>query len=355
MPTKVKNVLIYRLGSLGDTVIALPCFHQIKRAFPESKMTLLTNKPVASKAAPLQAILGEGHFFDDTITYPVGTRSPGVLLKLMREIRKRKIDTVVNITALRSPKADQRDKLFFQLCGVSEFHGFDQHPTDFNLSIDPETGAFEWEAKRLARKIETLGYIDLYDDLNWDLMLTKAELNNAHEALGSLQGQPFVGMSLGTKLVVKDWGIDNWNRLIELIPAEIKKMPLVMVGAPDEFDSAQLVIDHWGTGENLCGKTTPRESAQVLKQAAFYMGHDSGPIHLAAAVGTPCVGVYSCINRPKQWYPKGDRNSIIFPDTECAKNDIKGCVHAEENRCILSIQPEEVLENVLKIAAAISK
>ncbi len=350
MPTKEKNVLIYRLGSLGDTVIALPCFHQIKRAFPDSKITLLTNKPVASKAAPLQAILGEGYFFHDTLTYPVGTRSPGVLLKLIREIRKRKIDTVVNITALRSPKADQRDKLFFQLCGISEFHGFDQHPTDFNLSIDPESGAFEWEAKRLARKIETLGHIDLYDNRNWDLALTQPEIERATSALDMLSGAPFIGMSLGTKLAVKDWGMENWKKLFSLIPDELKRIPLVMVGAPDEFDSAQSLIDLWGTGKNLCGKTTPRESAKVLAQAAFYMGHDSGPIHLAATMGTPCVGVYSCINRPRQWYPKGDKNEIIHPDTPCAKNDIKGCVHPEESRCILSIQPEEVLESILKIS-----
>jgi len=49
----VERVLIYRLGSLGDTVAALPCFHLIERAFPDAERLVLTNVPVSTKAAPL--------------------------------------------------------------------------------------------------------------------------------------------------------------------------------------------------------------------------------------------------------------------------------------------------------------
>jgi hypothetical protein len=65
-----RAVLVYRLGSLGDTVVALPCFHLIKRRFPDAKITLLTNRPVASAAAPAESILGRGYFFDDVLEYP---------------------------------------------------------------------------------------------------------------------------------------------------------------------------------------------------------------------------------------------------------------------------------------------
>ena len=53
----MKTVLIFRLGSLGDTVVALPCFHKIAKSFPEARRIVLTNVPVASNAAPLLQVL----------------------------------------------------------------------------------------------------------------------------------------------------------------------------------------------------------------------------------------------------------------------------------------------------------
>ena len=55
-------IVIYRLGSLGDTIVALPCFHAITRAHPGAERIVLTNFPVSAKAAPLEGILGgSGH------------------------------------------------------------------------------------------------------------------------------------------------------------------------------------------------------------------------------------------------------------------------------------------------------
>ena len=54
---QARRVLVYRLGSLGDTLIALPSFHLIARAFPSAERRLLTNLPVAAKAPPAAAVL----------------------------------------------------------------------------------------------------------------------------------------------------------------------------------------------------------------------------------------------------------------------------------------------------------
>ena len=51
----------------------------------------------------------------------------------------------------------------------------------------------------------------------------------------------------------------------------------------------------------------------MLKEAFVYLGHDSGPMHLAAAVGTPCVCVFSRHNLPGWWFPPGKRHSIFYP------------------------------------------
>src|SRR5277367_344154 len=105
MGSLIKNVLVYRLGSLGDTVVALPCFHKIKEVYSDAFITILTNRPVATKAAPLEAVLGTDFFFNNIMAYPVGTRNVFVLIALIRQIRQLKIDVVVNLTAIRSKKA----------------------------------------------------------------------------------------------------------------------------------------------------------------------------------------------------------------------------------------------------------
>jgi ADP-heptose:LPS heptosyltransferase len=350
MSYQEKNILVYRLGSLGDTVMALPCFHKIRASYPHSKITLLTNKPVASKAAPLQAVLGDSYFFDDVLSYPVGTRNPSVLLKLNRKIRSLNIDTVVNITALRSAKADKRDKLFFQLAGVQNFIGFDNQSSDYSVSIDPITGAYEWEAKRLIRKIKSLGNIDLNDEAVWDLKLTFNEQTKANELLGANRfNDKIIVLNASTKMEVKDWGQPNWLGLIERLNEKLSDHFLIVIGVEEESPFAEMMLSKWkGEGLNLCGKCTPRESAAVLAYAKAFIGHDSGPMHLAACMGIPCIGIFSCINRPRQWYPRGNQNRIIMPDTDCAKNDIKGCVSAGEN-CISTIEISQVENEVVEL------
>ena len=74
-----QSIVIYRMGSLGDTVVALPCFHKIAQVFPDHHRVVLTNLPVNSKAAPIQAIIKDGGFTHEMIAYPYGTRSPNVL------------------------------------------------------------------------------------------------------------------------------------------------------------------------------------------------------------------------------------------------------------------------------------
>ncbi len=344
------NILIYRLGSLGDTVIALPIFHKILEIYPDvENITLLTNKPVASKAAPLEAVLGSGLFFNEVFSYPVGTRNPLVLARLIAEIRKRKIHTVINITALRSPEADKRDKVFFKAAGVKKLIGFDNAPEDYKVQTDPETGFFEWETARLARKIRELGSLDFNLDKNWDLKLTNAEISRSDELLNSIPSETsFIAMNVGTKMEIKDWGIDNWVQLVKSLRLRFSKFTLVLIGVDEESPLAEACLKSWaGEGLNLCGKSSPRVSAAILKKASLFIGHDSGPMHLAACMGTPCVAVFSCINQPRQWYPRGDRNKLIFPKTDCAQSPQKKCVNNE--KCVLTIKPAEVQSAVLDI------
>jgi ADP-heptose:LPS heptosyltransferase len=62
---------------------------------------------------------------------------------------------------------------------------------------------------------------------------------------------------------------------------------------------------------DACGRLNPRESAAAMRQAVAFIGHDSGPLHLAAATGVSCVGLFGNLNQPQRWHPRGPQHRII--------------------------------------------
>jgi ADP-heptose:LPS heptosyltransferase len=121
----MKRIVIYRLGSIGDTVIALPCFKLIRSSYPNHEILVLTNVPVSDKTAPLISVLGDNHqLVDEVIAYPVGTRSLRVLWKLAMHLRALKADALIYLMADRSAFSAWRDWFFLSFLDFLELLDF---------------------------------------------------------------------------------------------------------------------------------------------------------------------------------------------------------------------------------------
>ena len=314
MDPVARRVLIYRLGSLGDTVAALPCFNSIARAFPDAELRVLTNKPVSSKAAPLEVILKDGGFIGGAIEYPLSLRSPRAVLALVREVRRYRPDVLVYLAANRGAVSLYRDLLFFNLCGVSRVVGAPLSPDLRRPRRDPDTGELERESHRLARTLAALGPIDLMDPAAWDLRLTESERATAEQVIHPLGTAAFVAVNTGGKAAEKDWGEAKWAACLERLSSESSADALVFVGGAEDAPRAERLQRSWsgpGPTLNLCGRLSPRQSAAVLAGAALFIGHDSGPLHLAAASGAPSLGLFGDYNRPAMWHPGGPHVRVI--------------------------------------------
>src|ERR1700686_5820357 len=103
------RILIYRLGSLGDTVVALPCFHLLARGFADSERILLTNLPVHAKAPAAWSVLGESGLIHKYMSYPMATRNLIELAKLCWKLRQLNIETMVYLPKPRGEAAIRRD------------------------------------------------------------------------------------------------------------------------------------------------------------------------------------------------------------------------------------------------------
>jgi heptosyltransferase III len=307
----VDTVLIFRIGSLGDTVVALPCFHRIARSFPSSRRIVLTDIPASQKVAPIESVLGNCGLIDGVVYFPPPPRKLRDFLSLRARIRETKARTLIYV-ADRNLADTLRDVTFFHACGIRHVVGAPIARDLRRLRIDPETGHTEREAERLARCLAPLGPIDLDDPEMWDLRLQPDELRIAESMLAPLRGRDFLAMSLGGKIEAKDWGDENWARLLALMAGRYSNLALVFIGSADEAPRAATLARQWqGPTLNLCGRLAPRQSAAAMQKAELFVGHDSGPMHLAAAVGISCVAMFGPVNMPKWWHPMGTRHHII--------------------------------------------
>jgi heptosyltransferase-3 len=307
----VETIIIFRIGSLGDTVVALPCFHQVARKFANSRRILVTDMPASPKAASVESVLGRGGLIDGVIYFPPPPRKIRNFMELRAQIRKTKANTLIYI-ADRNIFSTLRDLCFFWTCGIRHFIGVPARRDLRRPRVDPQTGETEYEAVRLARCLAPLGPIDLNDRELWDLRLQPSETAVADNSLAPLGGRKFVAINVGGKVQSKDWGNDHWSALLRLMAARYSSLSLVFIGSADEFDRSAEIAAAWpGQALNLCGSLTPRESAAVMKQAVLFVGHDSGPMHLAAAAGVPCVVLFGNFNKPKWWHPMGQGHHII--------------------------------------------
>jgi ADP-heptose:LPS heptosyltransferase len=338
-----ERILIYRLGSLGDTIIALPAFHAIRRSFPNAAITLLTSKPVASKAAPVESILAGTGLFDEVLNYPVGTRNPFVLGCLLWRIRSRNFSAAINLAEYRSDTATARDRFFFYLAGIRRFHGFNLEQRDKNIAPDPHTGQVEWEAARIVRRVESLILLDLADEALWDLRLSNEEIGEAEAWLSPLANtRNLVAFSTGTKVQAKHWGVEKWAELCGRLSRCFPGWSAVFFGSAEEAEEAEACMRAWnGRALNLCGVCSPRVTAAAMARCRFFIGHDSGPMHLAACMGLPCVAVFSARNLPQQWFPRGEGHEIVQHLTDCAGCGLETCV-VEVKKCLSGIPVDEV-------------
>jgi heptosyltransferase-3 len=346
---EVSKVLIYRLGSLGDTVVALPVLHLISRAFPNAERVMLTNLRIGNKQPAAQQVLGNSALVHRYMNYRPGLRDLRSLIELRKELRTWKPQVLVYLAAARSGATVWRDALFFALCGLREMVGLPSTKrASGNLPLTD--GRSEYEAMRLARCVSSLGDARLEDQASWDLHLQPDEIAQAKGVLEPWQGRSqFVAFTIGSNLQANDWGVQNWEIALNKISSRYPGLGLAAIGSADDQQNAERASAGWlGPKINLCGKLSARLSAAVMREALVYLGHDTGPMHLAAAMQVPCVGVFSARNLPGIWFPWGEGHRIIYHSVPCMGCKLEVCIE-NAKRCIKSISPDEVFNAAVDI------
>ena len=325
------RVLVYRLGSVGDTVVALPALHLVARRWPEAERRLLTNAPHGGTAAAASTVLDGTGLVEGYFWYPAGTRHVLRLVALWWRLLWWRADVLVYLAAPRGVKAARRDAWFFRACGIRRLVGVpDREEMQANQPVGGGMVEAEW-----ARLLRCVGSLDDGEAACWDLRLS-----------GEGRAGDWVVCSVGTKMQANDWGVSRWRELLARVSAAYPRMGLVLTGLAEERAASEAAGAGWrGPVVNYCGELTVRETAGVIAGGKVFLGHDSGALHLAEAVGVPVVGVYSARNLPGRWFPHGAQDRVVYHAVECRGCRLETCV-VEGKKCIESITVDKVLAEV---------
>jgi ADP-heptose:LPS heptosyltransferase len=338
-----KNVLIFRIGSIGDTIVALPCLKLIARTYADANRIILTNLPRRGEA-PVMSVLSNTGVAHGYIGYPIGLRDFRKSLELRRQIVSLRVDTLIYLTPRHKLSDVIRDVAFFRVCGISRIIGAPFSRDLRRWRHYRETRLWEHEGSRLARCLSSIGEAQLSDPRSWSLELHDDERAVARGALDGWSGSSeFFVLAAGAKTSAKDWGVQNWINVVATLRQFMPDWGMVLIGSGEDAGSAEKIAAHWnGPARNLCGALSPRVSAAVIERAKLFVGHDGGPMHLAAAVGTPIVAIFSGRAHPGTWFPFQQTAEVIYPNVPCYCQGRERC-EAGREACMLSIKCEEVI------------
>lgn len=336
-----RRVLVFTIGSLGDTVMSVPALVALRaHVGPDATVTLIHNQAPGDRVSPT-AVIPPG-LIDDVVTF----RSPGAgpaesmrrlagLVALAPRLRRRRFDAVVNLAlADRSARSLRQDRAFYRACAIPTLVG-----------LEPEIpGRPEAEA-RLAR----LARAGVTAELGTGPWLVppperRAEAAAWRAAHAPVEAAPIVTVAAGTLMDSKRWPFERWIELGRRLHQRHGLTPVV-VGGPADRDEGDRLVAAWGAGANAAGDLVPLASAALLADARLHVGTDTGTTHLAGAVGTRVVVLFSHRAPVAQWAPLGAGHGVVDHPVPCAGCLAVTCPVAG-HPCMTGISVDEVWAEV---------
>jgi ADP-heptose:LPS heptosyltransferase len=354
---RIKRILVFRTGHLGDAVIALPALWAIRDAFPDATIALLSNQVPNSSAIPAMSVLPKQGLIDEWIGYPAHKMERGSLAttaKLIFDLRKRRFDCVFYMMMrVRTAAQIRRDARFFKLAGIDRLFGFQFAKANcLPLDCGYPSPIMERDAEYLLNCVRSSGIVIAGDAVEkTDLILNDDEVAAADQWIechvgGTNADRRMIGIAPGSKWTSKMWSVERYIQVAKDLVNDRGIFP-VIVGGEEDREAGQQIVNACKVGAVAAGSLSVRETAALLSKCSMYLGNDSGPMHLAAAVGTPCVSMFAAIDWAGSWEPFGDGNINFRRNVEC-----EGCrtpVCPNDNLCLQRISTEEVYDACVRI------
>ena len=311
MSLSPQNILIISNCRFGDSLVMMPALQRLKASFPQASICLLSERD-ANGAVSADQILGGRGLVDEFEALPMTGGKLGRLvsrLRLMLKLRRRSFDLGIVLMPPYPPLTMalvNRFSLYLKLFGVKRIIA----PTqilDFN----------EKHLNVVDATLQVLSPLDLplpspgHAPYSLPPLQNGAEAEKEADAMMASAPEGFyrLAVALGTNMPAKQWPLDNFAIVLKHLCGETSVWPVFFGGASDEKNATRLMDD------GICGThATGRPlsaAAAVMARCDGYFGHDTGVMHLAAALGKPCVALFSSRDPDGMWDPYGEGHTIL--------------------------------------------
>jgi heptosyltransferase III len=163
---------------------------------------------------------------------------------------------------------------------------------------------------------------------------------------------PLVHIHPTSRWLFKCWRDEGVGRVIDRLQEKGDVRVVLTSGAEEkELEKIEQIVQHCRT-QPLClaGKTTLKQLAALSQRSQLFIGVDTAPMHIAAAVGTPVIALFGPSGE-FNWGPWGDGHVVIKKDMDCRPCGNDGCQGSKRSRCLEEISAEEVIEEALRMLA----
>ena len=352
---EVKSILVSKLCCLGDGVLAVPAIRALKEHYPEATLTLI--------CTPRSVEAFRGHDFIDRIVNLQVTGFGGmkeIVLSGPRVVR----EALSAVRGCRPDLAVDLD-LYYKLTPVLGFLSGAPIRTGFDTKGKHRGCLFTHKVPRDPDRHEVLCFLDILEAVGietddealclWEDPEASAAAAEMLDGEGIAEGQRYGVLTPGSSnnWPVKRWAAEKFAAVGRHLVQE-HEMRIVVLGAGFETELGQDVAENIGSGAvNLAGKTSVRETIEILRGAQIAVTNDSGPMHLAAAVGTPVVAIFGPTN-PNKWRPWAEASRVVTSD-ECPRRPcyyLSAMPQCDAHDCLGTIGVSEVVGAVDELLAA---
>ena len=309
-----KNILLARTDRLGDLILTTPAIKAVRDAYPDAHIAMVIRPYTA-------AVLKNNPYIDEVIVYDKygRHRSPIASLLFALRLKKKGFDRaiifhptnrmhIISYIAGIPRRIGYEGKLSFLLTDriKNTKHEGKKHERDYTIELLRPLGIDSHEKELyVAVTDKTAKYID-------GLLSSKG-----------VTGKKMVVLHPGASCGSKIWPSERFAKLADMLIGS-RNAEAIIVGGNDERDifCAESVKRFMRREAlSLAGELDILQLAALLKRAALFISNDSGPVHVAAAVGTPVVDIFGRNEPglgPVRWGPLGSKDIAIHKDVGCA-------------------------------------
>lgn len=344
----VHRILVVKLDHIGDAVTAFPAVRRLKELFPQAGLCLLASrlaKPLWSLCAAVDEVIAFD-FFHDRGDAGIRDVPEAELLSLRQRLLPYRFDLAVDLRK----HADTRPVL--QYSGARYLAGFDQERRFPWLDIAPDA---------MAERPFTAVHHAIGEDLVDLVAAIAARCEPQRPAISRpppcrtrplperigrrLFGRRVVCVHPGAGERLRQWPPRCFAALIDLL-VDREQVNIALVGARDDAGIAAAILAAARRDRavfDLVGRLALEQLPDLLLRASLFVGNNSGPHHLAAALGVPTIGIHSGVEDARQWGPVGPAAVALQRDMACGPCHLSHPAQCPRGvACLTGISPYEV-------------